>query len=302
MKAVVLHEYGGPSKLKVEDVDDPKPGAGEVLVRVAATSINPIDYKIRSGAMQAIFPTRFPTILGYDLSGTVREVGEGVTQFKPGDRVMAIAPSAYAELVVVKAAELVLVPDKLDLVEAAALPLVTNTGEQLISEGTGIKPGETVLIAGATGGVGRTAVLTAKKVGAVVIAGVRTSKIKEAEEIGADQVLALDDKDALARLGFVDAVADAVGGQTAELLLGKVKQGGVFATVTGPPANAAMHPTVKVVMVQQHPVAAKIRELAEDVVAGRLKIPIDRMLPLADAAEGHAAAEKGGIGKVLLLA
>lgn len=302
MKAVVLHEYGPASKLKLEDVADPVAGEGEVLVRVAAASINPIDYKIRSGVMQAIFPTQFPTILGYDLSGTVRAVGEGVTELKPGDKVMGVVPAAYAELAVAKAAVLALVPEKLDLIEAAALPLVLTTGEQLISRGTQIKQGETVLITGALGGVGRTAVLTAKKAGAAVIAGVRKSQLKQAEELGATQVLALDDKDAVAKLGFIDAIADAVGGETAEALIGKVKQGGVFATVTGLPANAAMHPTVKTVMVQQQPNAARLRELAEDVVAGRLKIPIDRMLPLAEAGDGQAAAEKGGIGKVLLLA
>ena len=250
MKAVVLHEYGGPSKLKYEDFDDPVAGPGEVLVRVAAASINPIDWKIRSGAMQAIFPTQFPAILGFDLSGTVRAVGEGVTAFAPGDKVMAVAPRAYAELTVVKAEVLALVPEKMDLVEAAALPLVTVTGEELMSEGVGIKSGETVLVAGALGGVGRTAVLTAKKAGATVIAGVRKSQVKAAEELRADEVVALDDKDAMEKVGFIDAVADAVGGATAEMLMGKVKQGGVFASVTGTPGNAKLHPTVKVVMFQ----------------------------------------------------
>ena len=292
----------GPSKLKYEDFDDPVAGPGEVLVRVAAASINPVDWKMRSGEAQAMFPVQFPGILGRDFSGTVRVLGEGVTGFAPGDRVMALANATYAELVVVKAADVTLVPEKLDLVEASALPLVTLTGEQLITRGTGIKEGETVLIAGAVGGVGRSAVLAAKKAGAVVIAGVRKSQLEEAGKIGADQTLALDDKDAMAKLGFVDAVADAVGHETAEMLLGKVKQGGVFASVLGPPANAAMHPTVKVVPVRAEPDATKLGEMAEDVVAGRLKIPIDRMIPLEDAAEGQAAAEKGGIGKVLLLA
>jgi NADPH:quinone reductase-like Zn-dependent oxidoreductase len=302
MKAVVLHEYGGPSKLKYEDFPDPVAGAGEVLIRVAASSVNPVDWKIRSGAAQGRFPVQFPAVLGRDISGIVRELGAGVTGFKPGDKVMALGRAAYAELAVVKAEEVALVPEGLDLVKAAALPLVTLTGEQLITRGTQIKTGETVLVAGAVGGVGRSAVLTAKKAGAVVIAGVRRSQLEAAAKLGADTVLALDDKDAMAKLGFVDAVADAVGHETAEMLLGKVKQGGVFASVLGPPANAAMHPTVKMVPVMVVPDAAKLRELAEDVVAGRLVIPIDRMLPLEDAGEGQAAAEKGGIGKVLLLA
>jgi NADPH:quinone reductase-like Zn-dependent oxidoreductase len=302
MKAVVLHEYGGPGKLKYEDVDDPVAGEGEVLVRVTASSVNPIDYKLRSGAMKQYMPLELPAILGRDVSGIVREIGAGVQGFAPGDRVMALGNDAYAELVVVKAEELTHVPEKLDLVEAAALPLVTLTGEQLISRGTKIQSGQTVLVAGAVGGVGRSAVWTAKKAGAVVIAGVRKSQVKKAEGLRADQVLALDDAGAMERLGLIDAVADTVGGETAEMLLGKVKQGGVFASVLGPPGNAKMHPTVKVESVRVVPDAAMLKTLAEDVVAGRLVIPIDRMVPLADAGEAQAAAEKGGIGKVLLLA
>jgi NADPH:quinone reductase-like Zn-dependent oxidoreductase len=180
--------------------------------------------------------------------------------------------------------------------------LVTLTGEQLISRGTKIQSGQTVLVTGAVGNVGRSAVWTAKKAGAVVIAGVKKAQVKDAAALGADQVLALDDAAALDKLGFIDAVANTVGGETAEKLLGKVKQGGVFASVVGPPGNANMHPTVRIEVIKSSPDARTLRTLAEDVVAGRLVIPIDRMVPLAEAAEAHAAAEKGGIGKVLLLA
>ncbi len=302
MKAVVLHEYGGPDKLKYEDVPDPVAGDGQVLVRVAAASVNPIDFKLRSGAMKAFVPLELPTILGRDFSGIVREVGKGVNGFKLGDKVMAVGNGAYAELVVVAAQDLALVPEKLDLVKAAALPLVTLTGEQLIALGTKIQAGQTVLITGALGGVGRSAVWTAKKAGAKVIAGVKKSQVKEAAGLGADQVLALDDAAAMEKLGFVDAVADTVDGETGQKLLAKVKQGGVYASVVGPPANAAMHPTVKIEAVQSKPDAATVRSMAEDVAAGKLVIPIDRMVPLAEAANAQAAAEKGGIGKILLLA
>jgi NADPH:quinone reductase-like Zn-dependent oxidoreductase len=302
MKAVVLHEYGGPDKLKYEDVADPVAGEGQVLVRVTASSVNPIDYKLRSGALKEYVPLELPVILGRDISGIVREVGSGVSGFAPGDRVMALGNNAYAELVVVKAEELTHVPEKLDLAEAAALPLVTLTGEQLITRGTKIQSGQTVLVAGAVGGVGRSAVWTAKKAGAVVIAGVKKSQMEAAAELRADQVLALDDAGTMEKLGLIDAVADTVGGETAEMLLGKVKQGGVFASVLGPPGNAKMHPTVKIEAIQVAPNAAMLKTLAEDVIAGRLAIPIDRMVALADAGEAHAAAEKGGIGKILLLA
>lgn len=302
MKAVVLHEYGGPGKLIYEDVPDPVAGEGQVLVRVAASSVNPIDYKLRSGAAKDRFPLELPAILGRDISGIVREVGKGVTGFKPGDKVMAVGNKAYAELAVVAAKDLAFVPEKLDLVKAAALPLVTLTGEQLITRGTKIQAGQTVLVTGAVGNVGRSAVWAAKKAGAVVIAGVRKAQVKVAETVGANQVLALDDEAAMAKLGFIDAVADTVGGETAQELLGKVKQGGVFASVLGPPANAKMHPTVRIEAIQSVPDAGTLRTMAEDVVAGRLVIPIDRMVPLAEAGKAQAAAEKSGIGKILLLA
>ena len=302
MKAVVLHEYGGPGKLVYEDVPDPAPGEGQVLVRIAAASINPIDYKLRSGILKEYMPLQLPAILGRDLSGIVREVGKGVSEFAAGDKVLALANNTYAELSVVAAKDLARVPEGMDLIEAAALPLVTITGEQLITRGTKVQSGQTILVAGAFGGVGRSAVWTAKKAGATVIAGVRKSQLKEAQSLGADQVLVLDDDDTTRKLGFVDAVADAVGGKTAEMLLGKVKQGGVFASVLGPPANAKLHPTIRIEPVQATPDAATLRTMAEDVLARKLIIPIDRMIPLEDAGEGQAAAEKGSIGKVLLLA
>jgi NADPH:quinone reductase-like Zn-dependent oxidoreductase len=302
MKAVLLHKYGGPEELVYEDAPDPVAGDGQLLVRIAASSVNPIDFKMRSGSAKDRFPLELPAILGRDISGIVRSVGENVSGFKPGDKVMAVGWKAYAELAVVDAKNVALVPEKLDLVKAAALPLVTLTGEQLITQGTKIQAGQTVLVSGALGSVGRSAVWAAKKAGAVVIAGVRRSQVKEAEALGADQVLALDDPSAMERLGFIDAVADTVNGETAQMLLGKVKPGGVFASVVGPPANAKMHPTVKIEAIMSKPDAVMLRTMAEDVAEGRLEIPIDRMVPLSDAGKAQAAAEKGSAGKILLLA
>jgi NADPH:quinone reductase-like Zn-dependent oxidoreductase len=303
MKAVVLHEYGGPDKLKYEDAPDPEPGEGQVLVRVAAASINPIDWKMRSGAAKERFPVEFPAILGRDVSGTVRSVGAKVQGFAPGDKVMALAWKTYAELCVVDAKDLVRVPDGMDVVNAAAVALVALTGEQLVRLGANVEKGQTVLVTGALGSVGRGAVFTAKQIGATVFAGVRESQRDEAAELGADEVIALDDDDDLERLGFLDAVADTVNGEAAQKLIAKVKQGGVYGSVVGPPANAKMHPTVRVQPIMAKPDAERLRWLAEQVTAGRLRIPIDRMVPLADAAKAHAAAEKGGVGgKILLLA
>jgi NADPH:quinone reductase-like Zn-dependent oxidoreductase len=301
MKAVVVHQYGGPEVLKLEEYPDPVPGPGEVLVRVAATSVNPIDYKRRAGLTKDFYPINFPGVMGVDIAGTVAKVGPGVQGFSAGDQVFAMAADTYAEFCVVKAASLAKIPEGLDLIQAAALPLVTTTGYDLIS-GTGIKAGQTVLVAGATGGVGRSAVFTAKQRGATVIAGVLKRHMDEAKTIGADQVVATDDDNAIANLPLLDAVADAVNGRTAEKLIARVKQGGVFASVLGPPQNAGQYPAVKVIPVSAKPDPKILRLMAEAVRDGKLVIPISRKLPLSKAAEAQAAAEKGGIGKVLLVA
>src|SRR5689334_21978543 len=138
MIAIVIHEYGGPEVLKFEDAPDPVAGAGEVLVRVAAASINPLDLARRSGAAKGFFPVQFPGILGADLSGTVLEIGPGVDTFSIGDQVFGMAHKTYAEFCAAKAANLGKVPDGLNLEDAASLPLVTTTGHQLISVGTRI--------------------------------------------------------------------------------------------------------------------------------------------------------------------
>jgi NADPH:quinone reductase-like Zn-dependent oxidoreductase len=302
MKAVVLHEYGGPEKLKYEEWDDPQAGDGQILIRVTAAGINPIDWKIRSGAMKTFMPLELPTILGYDYSGVVRSVGKGVEGFAEGDKVFGRASKTYAELVLADLAGLSKLPKGLDPIEAAALPVVLNTGEQLIVQYGKVQPGQTVVITGALGSVGRTAVWVAKKLGAHVIAGVRGSQKKAAEELGADALLALDSREEMDSLGLVDVVADTIGGAVSDALLAKVKPGGTFASVVGPPPNANLHPTVKVEAFGSHPDGAGMRSLAEDIVSGKFKISVDRTFPLADAAKAHAEAEKGGIGKVLLLA
>src|SRR6202041_760722 len=150
MKAVVVHQYGGPEVLEFEDYPDPVPGAGEVLVRVAAASVNPLDYKRRAGLTDNYYPIHFPGLIGVDMSGTIVKIGPGVEGFSVGDQVFAMADNTYAELCVVKAAVLAKVPKGLDLIQAAALPLVTTTGNQLLSA-TGIKAGEAVMVVGGVG-------------------------------------------------------------------------------------------------------------------------------------------------------
>src|SRR5580658_9576622 len=207
MKAVVLHEYGGPEKLKFEDyVPDPQIDGRTVLIAAAAASVNPIDWKLRSGARKKDFPLSFPAILGRDVSGVVREVGANVKHFKTGDRVLALSNKTYAELVAVDDSEVTHLPDGVDLADAAAIPLISLTGYQLVRLATSVKEGQVVLITGALGSVGRAAVHTAKKMGAHVIAGVRGKELEDARSLGVYDVLAIDDEKAIENFRLVDAI------------------------------------------------------------------------------------------------
>jgi NADPH:quinone reductase-like Zn-dependent oxidoreductase len=299
MKASVIHQYGGPEVLKYEDFADPTVGEGQVLVRLAATSINPIDVKRRAGLVKEIFPIKFPGIIGIDVAGTIIKLGSGVKGWSVGDKVFSYGDQTYAELCAVPAAIIAKIPDGLDIVEAAALPVITTTGNQLITQ-SGIKSGQKILVSGATGGVGRSAVYTAKSIGAVVIAGVLKKHAKEAASIGADQIVATDDEVAMQALSGLDGVADTVGGKTATMLIGKVAKGGFYASVVGPPANAKDYSSVRVVAVYSKPDPQVLAEMGRAVASKKLTIPIGMKLPLSKASEGHAAFAKGGIGKVLL--
>ncbi len=300
MKAVVIHAYGGPDQLKFEELPDPIAGPGYVLVRVAATSVNPFDIKLRSGQMKAFWPLTFPAILGLDVSGVIQGIGPGVAGFSVGDNVFANAMQTYASLCVVKAADLARVPDPMDIIEIAALPTVTITGAQLAELATGGKRGGTVLVTGALGNVGRSAVFAAKNSGWVVIGGVRKKQMEEAQAAGADRVVALDDG-SLNSIEPLDAIADTISGPVADQLIARVKAGGVFASVIGPPSKAAAFPAVKVEVMQVKPDAKTLLHMAAAVRAGRLAIPLGGRFALKDANKAHAAAEKGAPGKLLLL-
>jgi NADPH:quinone reductase-like Zn-dependent oxidoreductase len=300
MKAIVIRQFGGPEKLEYADAPEPEVGVGEALVRVAAASINPIDIMERAGLTKDFNPIKLPYVPGWDLSGTVVRVGPGVDGVSVGDKVLAWASHTYAELRAVKAELLAKVPNGLDLVEACALPLVTTTGAELIVVAAAVKARQSVLVSGAFGGVGRSAVFAAKERGAKVIGGVLKKQLSGAANLGADEVIALDDETAMKVFAPVDVIANAVRGQTAEQLIGKVKAGGVFASVTGPPANAKDYPSVKVVPFISRQDARTLRHMAKAVAAGNLVISIDRKLPLKNAAEAHALVGEGRSGKVLL--
>jgi NADPH:quinone reductase-like Zn-dependent oxidoreductase len=301
MKAIVVSQYGGPEVLEYKDSSDPSPGPDEVLVRVAAASINPFDLKRRSGVLKAFAPIEFPGILGVDIAGTVVSCGRNVKGLSTGDRVFGMADHTYAELCVVKPESVAIVPAGLDLVEAAAIPMATTTGYQLIMKGALIRPGQSILVTGAVGSVGRTAVFTAKSLGAKVFAGVRKSQLEQAAALDVDGVIALDDTKAMANLQALDAVADTVGGDVAELLIGKVKVGGIFASVIGQlPENSAVYAAKGVLVFVQTDVKVLL-QMAKAVVEGKLKIPMAAKIALKDARSGHELVAKGAKGKVLLV-
>jgi NADPH:quinone reductase-like Zn-dependent oxidoreductase len=299
MKAAVIHNYGAPGVLIYESYPDPTPGAGEVVVRVAAAGVNPVDLREREGETKDWRPVVFPGVLGWDLAGTIVGLGEGVRDLAIGDSVFGWAYHTYAELCAVKATLLARVPAGLDFDTAAVLPLVSATGGQLITVAGQPKAGQTVLVSGANGAVGRCAVFAAKDRGCRVIAGVRGKDVGAAQ-LGADQVVALDDEAAMDALAPVDVVANCVRGPTATALLGKVKPGGLFASVTGAPDGAGAYPKVRTIaFVSQQNVEAYLHA-AKAVLAGRLQIPVAKTLPLSAAAEAHALVAKGGTGKIVL--
>jgi NADPH:quinone reductase-like Zn-dependent oxidoreductase len=300
MKAIILRQYGGPEQLSYEDTEQPAFGDNEVLVKMRATSVNPIDFKLRSGAAKARMPLEFPAILGRDLSGEVVEAGRSVTGFPRGMRVMALANGTYAEYTVAKADVLAPIPSALDFDKAAALPLVVTTGAQLIERAVKVEAGQTILVTGALGSVARTAIHVARKHGARVLAGIRGSEKEKAAQLKVDGIVAIDNEEEIAGLHDLDGIADTVGGTTIKRLLRAIRSGGVVGSVLGPPEGAQNY-KIRVEPMMSVPDASRLAELAEDFARGEFSIPIARTMRLQDAAEAQELAEKGKVGGKIIL-
>ena len=300
MKAVRLHNYGDADQLRYEEVPTPEPGVGEVLIKVAATSVNPVDWKIRSGEVKDRLPVQFPYILGRDVAGEIVKTGAGESELQPGQKVMGLVSNSYADFLTAPADVLTIIPEGLAIDVAGALPLVLTTGAQLV-EHIHPKAGETVLITGALGSVGRTAVYLAKDYGARVIAGVRASQKKEAESLGANQIVAIDNDQEIAGLPQLDAIADTVDHDVIGKLLPKLKKGGILGTVLGKPKQAEgqdIH--VEAFMAQPDP--DRLQQLARAIQKGEFSIPVAKQFKLSEAAEAHRLGEKGGLnGKIVLI-
>lgn len=299
MRAIVLNAYGDVRQLEFRKLPRLKPGPNEIKVRMAGAGINPIDWKLRSGALQGLMPLTLPAILGRDVSGEVAEVGPGVTQFEVGTRVMGLVTGGYATFVVANCDAWATVPASMDLVDAAALPLALLTGAQLIEDTLQPRPDDVVLVTGALGSVGRVAVYAAKQRGAKVWAGVRGTRKHEASALGVDGVVALDSDAELEALPLLDGVADTVGGGTTTKLLARIKPGGTIASVVGEPAGAKER-GLEVRLLHTRPDAARLAALAQVVAEGTLVLPIIMRMSLPRAGEAQSLAEHHAGGKVLL--
>ncbi len=300
MKAVVLDAYGPPSNLHYKDVRTPAAAPRHVLLQMRAAGVNPIDWKMRSGQTRDLFPLKFPAILGFDVAGVVHSCAPDVTAFAPGDRVFGRAPAAYAESVAADVSGLARIPDGVDFITAAALPVISTTADQFIRRAAQAQPGQTILLTGALGSVGRLALFCARELGVAVIAAVRSSHIDEALALGALRAVDPARDQDLANLGPVDAVADCVGGDLGPRLLPLIKPGGVYASLVGPPRGAEAYPSVRIHAFGSQPDPQAMLHYATAIGAGRLQLPIGLVLPLAEAAEAHIRGERGGTGKIVL--
>jgi NADPH:quinone reductase-like Zn-dependent oxidoreductase len=298
VRAVVIHETGGPEVLHLEEVPDPELLDGEVLVRVRAVAVNPVDWKLRRGLM----PRPLPTILGSDISGTVeRSLAEG---FSEGEEVFGFASSgAYAELAKARSDLLAHNPGHLSHEQAAALPVAALTAWQALFDVGGLRAEQTVLIAGAAGGVGHLAVQFARQADASVI-GTGSQRNREfVIGLGAEVYVDYADED-VARVvrGEADVVLDCVGAETTATLVPCVRSGGVFITIAGPaPEQEAAALGFSARLMIMKPNAEQLERIGRLVADGVVQVEIAETMPLADIIRAHGRSESGRVrGKIIL--
>jgi NADPH:quinone reductase-like Zn-dependent oxidoreductase len=309
MKAIRIHNYGGPEVLQYEDAPRPKPQAGEVLIRVHAAGVNPIDWKVREGYMKDFWPHKFPLILGWDLSGMVEEIGPGPAaagRFKKGDEVYSVPDvsrdGAYAEYIVVRESEVALKPKSLHHVRAAAVPLAALTAWQALFDAGQLKRGQRVLIHGGSGGVGHVAVQLAKWKGAHVLATASTKNQELLRELGVDEPIDYTKQKFEDVARDVDLVLDLIGGETQERSWSVLKKGGVLLSLVQPPSvEKAKALGVRAAFVAGHPNGAQLAEIANIIDSGSLTPVINRILPLSEVRRAHELSKSAHThGKIVL--
>lgn len=301
MKAVIIDEYGGNDVVRYTDVETPEPKAGEVLIKVAAAGVNPVDWKIRGGMGQRLGMT-LPVHLGGEISGTVETLGEGVETLSQGDAIYGIIPSgAFAEYAVAKAADLTRKPANLDFIHAAAVPLGGLTAWQAMFDLAGLVSGQRLLITSASGGVGSLAVQIAKATGVHVTAMASGRNEEFVRSLGADEFIDYTTQSFERVASDMDVVFDTVGGDTFERAFRTVKKGGFVVTSVAFPTDEAQRYGVGVARVYCKPDAGELARLRALVERGALTAHIAKVLPLAQVQQALALSEAGHTrGKIVL--
>ena len=312
MNAIRIHHYGGPEALTYEEAPRPVPGEGDVLVRVHATSVNPVDWKIREGYLQKALPYPLPMIPGWDVSGIVEALGPGVSTFAVGDAVYGrpdiARDGAYAEYMVARAHELALKPATLDHVHAAAVPLAGLTAWQALFDAPapfatiGLTAGQTILIHGGAGGVGTFAVQLAKWRGAKVIATASSKNAEFLRDLGADTVIDYKKHRFEDLVHDVDAVFDTIGGDTQARSWKVLKKGGTLLSIaSAPSADEAKAHDVRAAYVFVQPSGPQLVELAKLLDAKTIKPVVSEVFPLHEARKAQEHSQKGHVrGKIVL--
>ncbi len=306
MQAIEIQQFGGPEVLTLQEVVTPQPGADEVLLRVHAAGVNPVDTGARSGRSAALTNASLPYIPGFDVSGVVAAIGSGVTGFSVGDPVYAMLDlrrgGGYAEYALVKESEAALKPADVTFAEAAALPLVALTAWQALFDTADLQPGQTVLIHGGAGGVGSIAVQLAKWRGARVIATGSDYSQDFLRELGADLTVDYRNQRFEDYADGVDVVLDTVGRDTQIRSLGVVRDGGILVSLVGLVAEARNPPPgVRAVSILVRADGPQLEQIGELLAGGVIRPVVSYLFPLAEAPEAHRQSEtRSTRGKIVL--
>jgi NADPH:quinone reductase-like Zn-dependent oxidoreductase len=302
-QAIRIHQYGGSEELKLESVQHPESQENEVLVRVLAAGVNPVDWKITEGWMKNFFPVQFPYVPGRDIAGIVEEVGTGMTALQKGQAVFGQSENGgYTEYTIAPANKLALKPTNLSFEEAAAIPLGATTAWQGLFDNGNLQTGQTVLIQGAAGGVGLFAVQFAHWKGAHVIATTSKTNVDFVRSLGAETVIDYKSTAVEQVVHDVDLVYDAVGAPTLASSLKAVKNGGTLVTIAGQPdeeQTREKHVQVKSFGAQIS--SELLNTFAQLIKEGKLKTVIEATYPLSDAGKAHEHSKSGhGRGRIVL--
>jgi NADPH:quinone reductase-like Zn-dependent oxidoreductase len=302
MRAARFHEYGPPENLVVEQVPRPEPQAGQVLVRVRAAGVNPVDWKLRRGYLKEYVPLQLPHTAGIDLAGTVEALGTGVTRFEVGQAVYGRGAGTYAEYALVQTDGIAAKPSRLTFDQAASVPTGTATAWLGLFDAGGLQPGQRVLIHGAAGGVGGFAVQLARCKGAHVTGTASAANVEFVRSLGAETALDYAAAPFETVVRDVDVVLDTVGGEVQGRSLQALRPGGILVAVAGtPPEQAAAERGVRAAGVQGNPTADLLRTFAGLFDAGDLVPLLGPVFPLEQAAQAHAVSETGhGRGRIVL--